>query len=227
MKASTRKYLKREDGNDNVASTFAKILTELKSQTKVIVSNERSALFEVPDVQRFQLKRDKVYTFSRSFGIGQITTGPTSISGAYSVTLASIPGYTEFTALFDQYRIIQVTIQFSPINVGAVALPIISVIDYDDANVPSTADELRQYQTLRTVTGTQYFERTFTPRIAMAAYGNGVFNSFATQSPSIWLDSASSSIPYYGLKYYWTGRTGTDAGYDVVASIILQTRNPR
>ncbi len=195
-------------------------------QTALLQANQSTEQPETPDLPRMVLKKQKVYTFVRHINLANIATTASDTSGSYVFSLSSLPGYTDFTSLFDQYRIVQVTVCFSPINQTAVGAPIITAIDYDDNNTPVSADDLRQYDTSRTCVATRYFERTLSPRAAIAAYSGSAFTAYASSPENLWIDMASPGIPYYGLKYYWTGRTGATAGYQVDARFVLQFRHP-
>lgn len=127
---------------------------------------------------------------------------------AYSYTLNDLDQVTTFTALFDQYRIRKIQVTFRPAyNMAMLQTSPFSgattynyhVIDQDDATALTDA-QLRQYDTCQVHTNVQQFTRTFTPRIASAAY-SGAFSSFANLSSNTWIDVASPSVQYYGTKF--------------------------
>jgi len=177
-----------------------KILLSLEQQ-------QNSQVPERPDVQlRSKPKRDRVYAFTQAY-IGPTITSSTTIEtdGAITFTLTSLPNATNLANVFDKYRIRQAKVTFNPlategvITSGVTAGPIYTVLDYDDANATTIAS-LVSYDNLKTCSVGSFFERTLTPRAALAAY-SGVFTSFAQASPTQWLDVGSPSIVYYGLKY--------------------------
>jgi len=118
-------------------------------------------------------------------------------------TASQIPDFTSFSAIFDQYRIRMIEVLIEPqINevltiandVGELA----SVVDIDDANVPTAYNDLMSYPSVVQMRGSQSHYHRFVPSIAVATY-SGAFTSFAA-STSMWLDCGSSSIQHYGIK---------------------------
>lgn len=190
-----------------------------------------------PDINPMMISsRQKVYTFQRSINGGILTATNLPTLGAYSFTLGTLPSYTDFTSLFDQYRIIQVQIKFTPLLAAngfgpattSTTLPTLyTAIDYDDSTTPAAVDDLRQYDTLEVSPYNVYTQRTFQPRAALALY-SGVFTSFGQTSPGQWIDAGSPNVQYYGLKYAITPVTVASGAYPIFqvdANIILQCRN--
>lgn len=217
---------RRSQRNTNEEKKQTKLLSEQTQYDRMIFG---TMLPRVPDVTPIKLKSDKVYTFTRVYNWTSVITAVQTIESDYqlSFTLDSLPGYTDFTALFDQYRIIQATVQFQPIN-GYTLLPnvIHTVIDYDDDSTTPITD-LLQYQTLISRNGA--FTRTLNPRLAGAVY-SGTFTSFANLSNKTWLDSASPSVAYYGLKIGVPPLAVAGSPVDIYApliSLVVQFRNPR
>jgi len=184
---------------------------------------------EVRDVLPMRISRKKTYTISRSCSRGSLTVGVAPTFGALAFTLADLPSYTEFTALFDQYRFERVVVKFIPASALSTTNayhipPLFTVIDYDDANLPGSVNELRQYQTLMVVPPCAPHVRTLTPRLAIGAY-SGAFTSFA-QARS-WCDSASPAVQWYGLKYSVDSSSSSDVLYYLEAEYTIAFRNTR
>jgi hypothetical protein len=124
-------------------------------------------------------------------------------SWSYKFTLDSLPNYTEFTALFDQYRIDRITFQAIPMQ-NTYAIPatqkdvgqLYAVVDNDDVSSATVAD-LSQYPNLKVVNFDERLRLTFKPRFASAAY-SGAFTSYANTSG--WIDCGSPSVEHYGVK---------------------------
>ncbi len=182
----------------------------------------------VPDVDEMDLRRDKVHTFSVNWPTQTITTS-TSLTTtlAYSFALSSLANATEFTALYDQYRLVEVTAQFYPSQGYSDAYPIYTVIDYDDATPLSTDAQAQQYGTCQvTSTNTEYWKRTFHPRAAIAAY-SGAFTSFGSADRSQWFDVASPGVQYYGLKVLIPPTLASQRGIVLAVKTVWQFRNNR
>jgi hypothetical protein len=159
-------------------------------------------------------KLDRVYRFRRH-------SPPTSISqvaltdtlGAFTFTLNVVNGYTEFTTLFDSYRIAFLEVKFHPIysmqalSTSALITPrLITAIDLDDATTPGTLGELAEYGTQKQTNFNEPHVRTIAPRAAKALYGGGAFTSYGMAEKDLWVDCNSPSVAYYALKY------GVEAG---------------
>lgn len=182
----------------------------------------------VRDVPMMKIKRDKVYTFTRDFAIGTITS-PTvaDLLGAYSFSLSSLPSPGDFTTLFDQYRFMQVTVSYIPLaGVGTGSPPLVTAIDIDDSTAPASMAELYQYDTVQFSQPGNVVIRTFSPYAATAVY-SGTFTSFAELNRMDWVDVASPNVQYYGLKYGVAAASGATANWQVFAKITLQLRHPR
>jgi hypothetical protein len=179
-------------------------------------------------------RRPQVMTFTRSVLLGNISATNVETTGAYYFTLDSLPSYTDFTSLFDQYRIAQVTVRFIPVvapfgaSTTAALLPDLhTVIDYDDAVAPATVDVMRQYGTHSVAPNQVYFERVLTPRYAVASY-SGTFTSYSLAPVFTWIDSNSPSVQYYGVKWGTTSVSvvsGSYVLYNVEATYVVQCKS--
>ncbi len=132
------------------------------------------------------------------------TTVPTYASDY--LTLASFANYTEYTSLFDQYRIEEIYAWIEPnqslSTVSAGTGEITSAIDLDDANTPTSIAMVQDKQgSITTNMYCGHFHK-WKPHMAVAVY-SGTFTSFAN-APSGWIDSASPGVQHYGLKFAMT-----------------------
>lgn len=178
-----------------------------------------------------------VYSFKRTFQFANFhmdhTTGLATSVG-YSFKLNDLPNYTEFTALFDQYKITGIKIRLIPeqnqqaLGVGVFNIPpIYTVIDYDDDTALTAITDAMQYQNCKihtTISGSQIV-RFFRPHIAVAAY-SGTFTSYMNKSMQ-WIDSASPDTRHYGFKIIVAAITTLDTTFSVVATYYLKMRNVR
>jgi len=199
------------------------LLTEIRDYSKAASLYGAPA---VPDVPKLQMRRNKVYTFTRTLDLGTIAMSPTGALGSYQVALSSFVGNVDFTGLFEQYRIIQLRFRFNP-TLAVAGAQIYTAFDYDDASTPSSQAELMQKETNQVNQGADYFERVLNPRPVLAAYGGVTFTSSASVSNMTWFDEASSSVPYYGLKYAVPNFTGSPTSgnmFLVTCEAVIQTR---
>jgi len=205
-----------------------KILQTLEQQ-------QTSQVPERPDVAiRSKPKSERIYSFTQAYVGPNITTSSTiETDGAFTFSLSQLPNATSFAALFDRYRIRQARVTFNPnavegtLTSGVTAGPIYTVLDYDDPT-PITIANLVNYDNLKTAPAGAFFERTLTPRVALAAY-SGVFTSFAQGNPNQWIDVASPSVQYYGIKFglpIGLAASGTVV-WNTIITLDLEFSHPR
>jgi hypothetical protein len=182
----------------------------------------------VPDVSRMVIRANKVYTIERTFNFGPLTAAVAGTYGVIAPSLSSLPAVADFTALFDQYRIAQMRVRFEPVSSAGYSTTqiqsLVTAIDYDDATPPTLETDLLQYQTVMITSPGVPFERVLNPHAAIAAY-SGAFTSYAQFAG--WIDVASPTVQYYGLKYAIPPSTALDILYNVYVSLIINLKNPR
>lgn len=138
---------------------------------------------------------------------------------SFTFTLNSVANFTNYTRMFDQYKINKVVVQFIPILTEIVNRPYddtttpggaplgdipnyVVAIDRDDTAVSATYADLkaRAYSYVRK--STQPLTICFRPNRLVNIY-NGIIGSDAYQidSSNQWLDSGYNGVPHYGLKF--------------------------
>jgi hypothetical protein len=200
---------------------------------QIVALNKQQTIKDIPDTPDIMwsvLPRHKLYSFHRKQNYGTITGSVTAeVDGAIAFSLGSLPDYTEFTALFDTYRILHVKIAFYPLFIDTSATvpypPIITAIDYDDNNTLAYS-VLQEYDTALVSNSGTYFDRVLTPRIALAAY-SGTFTSYSQPKAGTWVDCASPNVTHYGLKYALPITGAANAVWQVELTYDLQFRDTR
>lgn len=169
-------------------------------------------------------------TFVRTVEKTQFTS---SLGGATNYALifklSDLPNYTEFTALFDQYKFDRVEVDFIPVvtttnSALTVDSMIWTAVDFDDANA-TTALQIAEYENCHVYPPTQRFSVDITPRVALAAYA-GAFTSYANVG-SIWLDVGSPSIEHYGFKVGCNTAGGATQTWKIVCRYMLSFKSAR
>lgn len=159
---------------------------------------------------------NNVHHFKRTVQLtGILTHAPGGVAaprtGAIGFTIGSLPDITDFTTLYDQYRINKIKVEFVPGLSGIDGNPMSTsnlfglphlhtVVDYDDANAPSTASQLMQYPGYRRTRGDRTHKRYFTPAIATEVFRSSLSTSYSPKWKA-WCDFASTDVPHYGIKY--------------------------
>lgn len=153
------------------------------------------------------------------------------------------PSSTEFTNLYDQYRIKGVKRTFIYSQTGAdttgaigpygpAGAPMLYMVrDYDDAATPSAVSEFlqRPYCTIRRLTGiTKTFIR---PKMAGSVYNGG---TTAYGPKSGWIDVGYPDVPHYAIKWIVIPQGGSTTALGTIYGTLrvidryyLQFKNPR
>lgn len=201
-------------------------------------------------------RRQPVHYFKRMCRISDVTasynsaTGvSTAIAGTYALSLDSLPNYTEFTSLYDQYQIKGIKLTFVPSGNSYITSTISgvstgngfgrfhTVLDYDDSAVPASENELLQYQTLKTTAGYRSHSRYFKPKVQFSVADNDAIGTVASAAPraNVWLDCANPTIDHLGLKVWCSAPVNSAATtntsclitYSVYATLYLAFKNVR
>lgn len=132
--------------------------------------------------------------------------------GAFLFRLSNVPNSSEFTALFDQYKINAISCTFYPqqtavdthIAPAVQNVRMFTAIDYNDSDPPLSIDTLRQYDNVEVNAVTEQF----TVYIA-----NPKFADTTGALRTGYINTSSPSTVHYGLKYavdpLAPGSTGT------------------
>jgi hypothetical protein len=219
---------KNNNKREKDSSEMVQLLRQIAASE---ITQSRGTPPPVPDIKPMSTTLGKVYTFQKKFSPGTMITPSTTLDvfGAVQFDLNSTTDASSFQALFDAWRIKQVTVDFVPLTTGPYQSPLYTVIDYDDASTPTTIASLLEYDTCAMIQGGTLQKRTFAPRVALAAYNSTLFTNYAEASANQWNDVASPSTKYYGLKYgvpSLTGGTATPT-YTLVYTIVYQFKSGR
>jgi len=180
-----------------------------RKTSKINVLNQYS-----PDGGSFDLmpslrvaQHQEVYTFSlcvpawRRFAM---SVGTSEILSHDNFMLSDIQNYSQFTDIFDMYRIRSVQVLFKVVGTqmywgnSSGDIPQVSTaFDYNDGT--ASAAHPKGYQTCLTTVATTSFNRKFSPRTAQQVYYNSTLSGYKAGNITDWLDTAYPSIPHYQL----------------------------
>jgi len=144
-------------------------------------------------------------------------------------TSADILQFSSFASVFDQYKIEFIEVWLEPFGSGTIpgynsVGKLYSVVDYDDANTPTSIASLQQYENCVTTRYTDGHYIKFRPHIAEATYA-GAFTGFLNR-PSTWIDVATTGAEHYGVKIgVDTSLSNGDVRIDMVSRITVSFRN--
>lgn len=196
------------------------------------------------------------YDFKRSVYMPQVlnTQANTTMNFSFSATLNAVnlryqlgagtagsapyavPSHTEFTNLFDYYKIKSVKLTFIP-RVNSVdaanniatypAFPNVMLVrDYDD-DALHTRDQLCQHNDMSLIVADKPFSYTVKPKFTYGV-GSGGLGTITTPAAGVgsgWLDTVYDNINWYGVKGVVTGYQYTC--FDVLADIIYCFKGAR
>jgi len=168
-----------------------------------------------------RVQNSNLVQITRNVDYGFYNMGTAGTDGLYGLSfkLSDAPSYTQFTALFDEYRITAIKLYWLPcfsVNTTAAAeltVPqLISAIDYDDASTPGSANVINAFDTLR-VHGmlNKMYTRTLKPTVALATYTTS-FVGYA-QRQDQWIDCNSPATTHYGIKWGMVDANNSSSGW--------------
>lgn len=176
-----------------------------------------------------------VYHFKRSFRLSQIVfnVGTTSMYGE-QFDITQLPNVTEFSNLFDLYKINAIKLELVPCQTGSdtnppstsIFLPnIMSAIDYTDSTPPSGINELMQYPGCRRTKITRRHSRYFKPKVNIDVNGVALGNN-----RSNWMGFGVAT-PHYGVKWgldqIFNVPAGQGFGVDRYVTFYFSCKNVR
>lgn len=178
--------------------------------------------------------RQPVHYFKRSVYLANAVSAVGAnnfFAAAYA--LNGIPNHTEFTALYDQYKITGVKLKFVPrgnssdINTGAPISSLITVTDTDDTAVPSSIDQLTQYQSMKMTRSTQQQVRYWKPKFNVATVNTLALGINGKMNTTGWLDVTDDAVQHFGIKGVLTSNPGVTVSYDILVTLYLAFKNVR
>lgn len=154
----------------------------------------------------------RVHAFSRTVDFGIVPKAALDTGSSLRFSLDQIPGYTEFTNLYDAYSIDSVDVTFvwwqpySGASTGTAQAPCMIITpDYDDASAPATFAEVGEYSTAVikpfSLAKTHY-TMTVKPRVSNQVYKSAVASGYSWGSQSTIIDAGDANVPHFGLKMF-------------------------
>lgn len=153
--------------------------------------------------------KQKVFYFKRFVGgLASFVAGADFADSFanYTFRLADVPGFTEFTTLFDFYKIKAVKLVFLPqfseysgslmaSTTFPPALRLFSIIDYNNISSPAL-DAMRQYSNCKITQYIKGHRRYFKPKVNFDIDGGGE----GQYGKNPWINTDQSAIQYLGFR---------------------------
>lgn len=185
------------------------------------------------------LRRDTHY-FKRSFAqiapgafVGNAVYAP--YLNSYSFSLGQLPQVSEFTNLFDRYKITHVQLRFflkidpSAQTAANASFPkLYFVKDYNDTSTPSNLDELRQHNKcqVRVLNPNRPIIVNIKPAVLSETY-RGVATTTYSPKWRQWVDCTHTDVPHYGLKWGIDDFTNTNYKLDIEGKMWFACKDQR
>lgn len=200
--------------------------------------SKRSRTYRKTTWKRSNVNRRKdTYYFARRWFDGTIAGNALSIpylqGKNFNMTL--LPNYTEFSALFDRYKITTIKLSYhlkydpSAQGAGQANFPRLYYIkDYDDAATPSSINELREHSRcqMRILTPNRPVHIVLKPSILSETYRTNITSAVAPKWRQ-WIDWGNPDVPHYGLKIAIDDLTNTNYKVDVECKMWFSCKDTR
>lgn len=137
---------------------------------------------------------------------------PTAIGNAtqnYVFSLNQLPGYTDFTSLFDQYTIHAIKLNFYPSLTSADVNPWLTaqtvpkcyyIVDRDDQTPFATIDQALQHGKVKIRMMNKPFSIYMKPSTLAEIYRTAVTTAYNPRY-NVKIDMANDNVPHYGVKF--------------------------
>jgi hypothetical protein len=179
-----------------------------------------------------QIKHDSLTVRQVSDPITINQSSAANTFGSFSVSAGNSTQVSQFVALFDQYMIVSMQIDFRPrvtsFLQGTVPSGMLfTVLDFDDANLPTSTNQLEQYATCKITPLTKRVRISLKPYFATAANSQISGNVLAKPCRG-WIDAAYTDVLHYGVKIGLSqGVAGALQTYDAIITTVLKWRKIR
>lgn len=246
MKKNNNRKAKRNGSsrkNKRTGGQLAGIAAPPQQLTKWPVS--RNPVLPITRALRRKIAADAVNIDGLGAQTMQFTFSPGATDfrfGGTSIYSDALPNSTEFSALFDQYRIKNVIFRLDvPANYassGANAAPLVYplihyVLDYDDYTNADINALLQypQYQVHNFAKdGYTPLMIKFSPKPLRDIAGSGISTGYGPMSVTPWIRTSDFTIPHYGLKlaFDWFGyNVASYINFVITVSYELEFTNPK
>lgn len=148
--------------------------------------------------------------FSLTGTVGDSLTGCYQFGISHHFRLDSASNYTEFTNLFDRYKIVGVKYRIyyhcndAPVS-GLQVLPLVHyTVDTDDASAPTALVDIQDKGDCKTkiLGNNQYIQVYIRPKIAGSVYRSGVTAAYDVEKAK-WINASYPDVQHFGIKLWF------------------------
>lgn len=222
----------------------ARVSTFRKLGTTINITNQLGGSSVVPYVNGVAGGAVGSTVFVGNQSAGSAGTSQ-QFGGSIKFNLAAVAQFGELQALFDNYRIKKVYLKFiynfntsEQVDGGASlysSLPtIFYAYDPDDSGIPATQADVLSMSRCKVARLDKIMNMSVSPRAQNLAVSNSSLSGGVVaggiMNPKTWLDSNSTTVDHYGVKFWidnWqTGLVGNNINcLQIIPTYILECKN--
>lgn len=175
--------------------------------------------------------RQPVHYFKRSQYYSATIVNNTLNNTPFATTfrLSDVPNVSEFSNLYDQYKITAIKWKLMPRSsdyaIGLTAPRVFSIVDKDDSSPPLNIDEILQYQNVKVTSFGKWHTRYIKPNIGYQLGDLSTTINMRSVGKG-WIDMANTNVPHYGIKGIITPSSSALA-FDLHVTYFLAFKNVR
>lgn len=149
--------------------------------------------------------------------------------GSYVFKLSDLPNYTEFTNLFDRYRILKVGVIFIPnwtsndsnpiTTINTINPSIYTAIDYTEDGTPLALTELYEDSHCKITRGSKIHKRYFSPAVLASSFETVTTTAY-TPKWKQWITTDDPATPHYALKWAMD-KIATGSGQNFYVKVFM------
>jgi len=203
------------------------------TQISVSEDNPRRIL----DYSRDKPRSDPIIKVCQWVDYGQLASSSSAnVFGSQSTVFTDLPDNANYSSAFDQYRIVKIEYYVKPTCQKGSSVAATSpyaflyfLHDYDDATNLSTLNAALSYSNTVILGPGESHARTIRPHCAMAMTTSGAASvTGAGNIASPWIDSSSTGVVHYGVKWAIKQSNSTNATtWELFARIHVELRNQK
>lgn len=200
----------------------------------------RSRALTATYTQPRSLTSSTVYPIRRMVTTSNITSTSSFLDYVAPFQLSFLPDYTEFTALYDQYRVDKLVYHFIPLQsesttYNAAGSPsnslLLTAVDFDGGSSGLTLPQFLSYESCTVVPAQRTHKVTVQPRATLAgANAAATIVNLAIAPTDTWFDCATSTLPFFGCRFATLAETGSPTShisYSVWIEAFVTFKNTR
>lgn len=170
-----------------------------------------------PSATSFQISSTTgSYAATKGLLLGPTDATPADMFFSLKFRITDLNQVSTFKSMFDSYRIDHVEVEFKPAqnvmtgqsldplfgsNQELPAQNLVTVIDYDDADLPTSEALLEEFESYKMTGAYEPHVRKLTPAVAMNAYRTGGLTIGYVQRFKQWIDiDSTEDAEHYGIK---------------------------